>query len=77
MKGMLIGVAVMLAVGGSGNVRMANGVFHADTQSVTDFYGEEWGYDADFPDGTKVCIVFDDKGTENIYDDAIMEVRAW
>ena len=77
MKGMLIGVAAMLAFGGSGNARMANGVYHADTQSVTDFYGEEWGYDADLPDGTKVCIVFDDKGTENIYDDTIMEVKAW
>ena len=77
MKGLLIGVTAMLAVGGSGNMRMANGVYHADTQSVTDFYGEEWGYDADLPDGTKVCIVFDDKGTENIYDDAVMEVKAW
>ena len=53
------------------------GTYHADTQSVTDFYGEEWGYDADLPDGTKVCIVFDDKRTENLYDDEIVEVRAW
>lgn len=77
MKEMLIGVAVMLAVGGSGNVRMANGVYYADAQSVTDFYGEEWGYDADLPDGTKVCVTFDTKGTENLYDDEIVEVRAW
>ena len=41
MKGLLIGVAALLAVSSNGNVRMANGVYHADTQSVTDFYGEE------------------------------------
>lgn len=77
MKGLILGITALLAFAGNGNVRMANGVYHADTQSVTDFYGEEWGYDADLPDDTKVCIVFDDKGTENIYDDAVMEVRAW
>lgn len=76
MKGLLIGVA-MLAVCGNGNIRMTNGVYHVDTQSVTDFYGEEWGYDADLPDGTAVIITFDTKGTENIYDDEIVEIRAW
>lgn len=77
MKGLLIGAAALLVVGGNGNVRMANGVYHADTQSVTDVSGNIWGYDTDLPDGTKVCIVFDDKGTENLYDDEIVEVRAW
>ena len=77
MKGLLIGVAALLAVGSSGNVRMANGVYHADTQSVTDVTGNVWGYDADLPDGTKVCVTFDTKNTDSVYDDAIMEVRAW
>lgn len=77
MKGLLIGAAALLVVGGNGNVRMANGVYHADTQSVTDVSGNIWGYDTDLPDGTKVYVVFDDKGTENLYDDEIVEVRAW
>ena len=50
------------------------GTYHADTQSVTDFYGEEWGYDADLPDGTAVIITFDTTGTENIYDDEIISL---
>ena len=76
MKGLLIGVA-MLAVCGNGNIRMTNGVYHADTQSVTDVTGNVWGYDTELPDDTKVCITFDTKNTDSIYDDEIVEVRAW
>lgn len=77
MKGLILGITALLAFTGNGSVRMANGTYHADTQTVTDVTGNVWGYDTGLSDGTKVCVTFDTKGTENIYDDKIVEVRAW
>ena len=47
------------------------GVYYADTQSVVDSEGEEWGYDSELPDGTPVIITFDSQGTDSRYDDVI------
>lgn len=50
------------------------GVYYADTQSVVDEDGEEWGFDADIPDGSEVLITYDTKGTEYRFDDAVVSV---
>lgn len=47
------------------------GIYCSDIQSVVDSEGEEWGYDAELPDGTPVIITFDSQGTDNRYDDVI------
>ena len=47
------------------------GVYYSDSQTVIDSEGEEWGYDAELPDGTPVIITFDSQGTDSRYDDVI------
>ena len=47
------------------------GIYCSDTQSVVDSEGEEWGYDAELPDGTTVIITFDSQNTDSRYDDVI------
>ena len=42
------------------------GIYYSDIQSVVDSEGEEWGYDAELPDGT-----FDSQNTDSRYDDVI------
>ena len=44
---------------------------YLDIQSVVDSEGEEWGYDAELPDGTPVIITFDSQNTDSRYDDVI------
>lgn len=46
------------------------GIYYSDIQSVVDSEGEEWGYDAELPDGTPV-ITFDSQNTDSRYDDVI------
>ena len=48
------------------------GIYYSDIQSVVDSEGEEWGYDAELPDGTPVIIIFDSQGTDSRYDDVII-----
>ena len=43
------------------------GIYYSDIQSVV----EEWGYDAELPDGTPVIITFDSQNTDSRYDDVI------
>ena len=45
--------------------------YYSDIQSVVDSEGEEWGYDAELPDGTPVIITFDSQNTDSRYDDVI------
>lgn len=47
------------------------GVYYADSQTVVDSEGEEWGYDAELADGTPVIITFDSQNTDSRYDDVI------
>lgn len=47
------------------------GVYYADSQTVVDSEGEEWGYDVELPDGTPVIITFDSQNTDSRYDDVI------
>lgn len=47
------------------------GVYYADSQTVVDSEGEEWGFDTELPDGTPVIITFDSQSTDTRYDDVI------
>lgn len=47
------------------------GIYYSDIQSVVDSEDEEWGYDAELPDGTTVIITFDSQNTDSRYDDVI------
>ena len=54
------------------NIYVMPGVYHADTETVTDIRGEEWGFDnEDIPDGAEVVITFDSLGTYDYIDDII------
>lgn len=50
------------------------GVYYADSQSVVDEDGEEWGYDAEIPDGSHILVTYDTQGTEYRFDDAVVSV---
>lgn len=54
----------------------STGIYYADSQTVVDASGEEWGYDAELKDGTPVVITFDSQDTDNRYDDVITSVTA-
>lgn len=57
------------------NIYVMPGVYHADTETVTDIRGEEWGFDnEDIPDGTEVVITFDSLGTYGYTDDIITDM---
>lgn len=57
------------------NIYFLPGVYHADSQTVTDSRGEEWGFDNEaIPDGSPVIITFDNNRTDNIYDDVIISI---
>ena len=43
--------------------------------TLVDWHGEAWTYDNDLEEGQLVIVVFNDMGTENIYDDEIIEIR--
>lgn len=49
----------------------STGIYYADSQTVVDASGEEWGYDAELEDGTPVVITFDSQGTDSRYDDVV------
>ena len=46
-----------------------------DSNTLVDWNGEAWSYDGDLEVGQLVIIVFDDMGTENLYDDEILEIK--
>lgn len=54
----------------------STGIYYADSQTVVDSSGEEWGYDTELDDNTPVVITFDSQGTDNRYDDEITSVTA-
>lgn len=57
------------------NIYVMPGVYHADTETVTDIRGEEWGFDnEDIPDGADVVITFDSLGTYDYTDDIITDI---
>lgn len=57
------------------NIYVLPGVYHADSQTVTDSRGEEWGFDNKaIPDRSPVIITFDNNGTNKIYDDVIISI---
>lgn len=54
----------------------STGIYYADSQTVVDASGEEWGYDTEFEDNTPVIITFDSQNTDSRYDDVITSVTA-
>lgn len=52
------------------------GIYYANSQTVVDASGEEWGFDTDLDDGTSVVITFDSQGTDSRYDDVVTSVIA-
>lgn len=49
----------------------STGIYYADSQTVVDASGEEWGYDTELEDNTPVIITFDSQNTDSRYDDVI------
>lgn len=69
--------AVIMALGAiapTATTYTSNGVYYADTETVVDAEGEEWGYDSDLEDGTPVIITFDSKNTDSRYDDVVISL---
>lgn len=57
------------------NIYFIPGVYHADSQTITDSRGEEWVFDNEaIPNGSPVIITFDNNGTNNIYDDVVISI---
>ena len=52
------------------------GTYYADSQTVVDSSGEEWGYDTELDDNTPVVITFDSQGTDSRYDDVVTGLTA-
>lgn len=55
---------------------MTTGVYYADSQTVVDSDGEEWGFDSEFADNAPVIIIFDSVGTDSRYDDVVTNLFA-
>ena len=49
----------------------STGIYYADSQTVVDASGEEWGYNTELE-----VITFDSQGTDSRYDDVITSVTA-
>ena len=67
--------AVIMALGAiapTATTYTSNGVYYADSQTVVDADGEEWGFDSELEDGTPVVIIFDSKDTDSRYDDVVV-----
>mgnify|MGYP004459415533 CR=1 FL=1 len=57
------------------NIYVMPGVYHANTETVTDIRGEEWGFDnEEIADGADVVITFDSVGTYDYTDDIITDI---
>lgn len=57
------------------NIYVMPGVYHANTETVTDIRGEEWGFDnEEIADGADVVITFDSVGTYEYTDDIITDI---
>lgn len=54
----------------------STGIYYADSQTVVDASGEEWGFDTEYADNTPVVITFDSQGTNSRYDDVVTSVIA-
>ena len=69
--------AVIMALGAiapTATTYTSNGVYYADSQSVVDADGAEWGFDSELEDGIPVIITFDSQNTDNRYDDAVISL---
>ena len=73
---------ILAALFPNGNIRYDTAIVtdsyydYGDDANVVYFVtpdGNEWSiYDAVIPEGTECIVVFDTKGNENIYDDAVV-----
>lgn len=68
--------AVIMALGAIAptTTYTSTGVYHADSETVVDAEGEEWGFDSELADGTPVVITFDSQNTDTRYDDAVLSI---
>lgn len=57
-------------------VYTSTGIYYADSQTVVDSSGEEWGFDTEYADSTPVVITFDSQGTDSRYDDVVTGLTA-
>ena len=52
-------IVALGAIAPTATTYTSNGVYYADSQTVVDAEGEEWGFDLELEDGTPVIITFD------------------
>ena len=71
VKGLIVALG---AIAPTATTYTSNGVYYADSQSVVDADGEEWGFDSELEDGTPVIITFDSQNTDNRYDYAVISL---
>lgn len=71
VKGLIVALG---AIAPTATTYTSNGVYYADSQSVVNADGEEWGFDSELEDGTPVIITFDSQNTDNRYDDAVISL---
>lgn len=71
VRGLIVALG---AIAPTATTYTSNGVYYADSQSVVDADGEEWGFDSELEDGTPVIITFDSQNTDNRYDDAVISL---
>lgn len=71
VKGLIVALG---AIAPTATTYTSNGVYYADSQSVVDADGDEWGFDSELEDGTPVIITFDSQNTDNRYDDAVISL---
>ena len=71
VKGLIVALG---AIAPTATTYTSNGVYYADSQTVVDAEGEEWGFDSELEDGTPVIITFDSQNTDSRYDDAVISL---
>jgi len=71
VKGLIVALG---AIAPTATTYTSNGVYYADSQSVVDADGDEWGFDSELEDGIPVIITFDSQNTDNRYDDAVISL---
>ena len=71
VKGLIVALG---AIAPTATTYTSNGVYYADSQTVVDADGEEWGFDSELEDGTPVVIIFDSKDTDSRYDDVVISL---
>lgn len=81
MKGIIVGLMLGMTVTGSSTYPLAGIVTEVDVRNdvvtFTTYSGNEFAFygTEDWMEGDLVAAIMDDRGTESVYDDEILEVR--